>query len=48
MILPDNMASKGLSRPAALATQRRRYMFMITDKEDRIRSSQGTPTLLAQ
>ena len=42
MILPDRMASNGDSRSAALATQRRRCMFMITDSDGRSFSTCGT------
>lgn len=45
MILPDRMASNGLSRWVALATQRRRCMFMITDSEGRRFSISGTTIL---
>jgi hypothetical protein len=45
MILPERIASKGLSRTAALATQRRRCMFMMVDRDGRSRSTNGTMML---
>ena len=45
MILPDRIASKGLSRRVALATQRRRCMFMMLESEGRRFSTRGTRKL---
>jgi hypothetical protein len=41
--LPEMMASIGLSRSVALATQRRRCIDMITDSDGVCRSTNGTP-----
>ena len=43
MRLPERIASSGLSRRAALATQRRRWMLMITESEGRRISMSRTP-----
>ena len=45
MMLPERMASKGLSRRAALATQRRRCMFMMLERDGRRFSISGTVRL---